>query len=132
MQCCSFSGAYILGPRIDRFQYPVNLTGLVNGSLRQNDGSILGMGSLGRGGGGLSDCSGGSSANNEIKVMRGGGGKHQITGHSMPLVALGGFILVMGFMAFNGGSKVTPKSLVDLECNHRKLGRKLLSLTFAN
>ena len=29
----------------------------------------------------------------------------QITGHSLPLVSLGGFILIMGFMAFNGGSQ---------------------------
>ena len=28
-----------------------------------------------------------------------------ISGHSMPLVSLGGFILIMGFMAFNGGSQ---------------------------
>ena len=28
-----------------------------------------------------------------------------ITGHSLPLVSLGGFILIMGFMAFNGGSQ---------------------------
>ena len=28
-----------------------------------------------------------------------------ISGHSMPLVSLGGFILITGFMAFNGGSQ---------------------------
>ena len=33
-------------------------------------------------------------------------GKNQaINGHSTPLVTLGGFILVVGFMAFNGGSQ---------------------------
>ena len=31
----------------------------------------------------------------------------QITGHSLPLVSLGGFILIMGFMAFNGGSQAS-------------------------
>ena len=30
-----------------------------------------------------------------------------ITGHSLPLVSLGGFILIMGFMAFNGGSQAS-------------------------
>ena len=29
-----------------------------------------------------------------------------IAGHSIPLVALGGFILIFGFMAFNAGSQV--------------------------
>ena len=28
-------------------------------------------------------------------------------GHSVPLAALGGFILLFGFLAFNGGSQVT-------------------------
>ena len=28
-----------------------------------------------------------------------------ISGHSIPLIALGGFILIFGFMAFNGGSQ---------------------------
>lgn len=35
-----------------------------------------------------------------------GKGTDYISGHSFPLVTLGGFILVMGFMAFNGGSQV--------------------------
>ena len=30
----------------------------------------------------------------------------KIPGHSMPLSALGGFFLVIGFLAFNGGTKV--------------------------
>ena len=29
-----------------------------------------------------------------------------ITGHSVPLVSLGGFILIFGFCAFNAGSQV--------------------------
>ena len=29
-----------------------------------------------------------------------------MTGHSVPLAALGGFILLFGFLAFNGGSQV--------------------------
>ena len=29
-----------------------------------------------------------------------------ISGHSTPLIALGGFILLFGFMAFNAGSQV--------------------------
>ncbi len=31
---------------------------------------------------------------------------HPIAGHSIPLSALGGFILLFGFLAFNGGSQV--------------------------
>ncbi|KAK6973707.1 ammonium transporter Amt1, partial [Biomphalaria glabrata] len=31
----------------------------------------------------------------------------RIRGHSVPLAALGGFILIFGFMAFNGGSNMT-------------------------
>ena len=30
----------------------------------------------------------------------------EIHGHSVPLTALGGFILLVGFLAFNGGSQV--------------------------
>ena len=33
------------------------------------------------------------------------GEARQITGHSVPLAALGGFILIFGFLAFNGGSQ---------------------------
>ena len=31
----------------------------------------------------------------------------EIKGHSVPLSALGGFILVLGFLAFNAGSQVS-------------------------
>ena len=31
----------------------------------------------------------------------------EIPGHSVPLAGLGGFILVFGFLAFNGGSQVS-------------------------
>ena len=30
-------------------------------------------------------------------------------GHSVPMAALGGFILLFGFLAFNGGSQVGQK-----------------------
>ena len=30
----------------------------------------------------------------------------KIPGHSLPLSALGGFFLIIGFLAFNGGTKV--------------------------
>ena len=32
-------------------------------------------------------------------------------GHSVPLAAIGGFILLFGFLAFNGGSEVPPNSM---------------------
>ena len=31
----------------------------------------------------------------------------KMPGHSVPLAALGGFILILGFLAFNGGSQVS-------------------------
>ena len=34
-----------------------------------------------------------------------------MTGHSVPLAALGGFILLFGFLAFNGGSQVQTLGL---------------------
>ena len=34
------------------------------------------------------------------------GNPNKIPGHSVPLAALGGFILIFGFLAFNGGSQV--------------------------
>ena len=41
------------------------------------------------------------------------GKPQKMPGHSVPLAALGGFILILGFLAFNGGSQVniicTPK-----------------------
>ena len=36
-------------------------------------------------------------------------------GHSVPLAALGGFILLFGFLAFNGGSQVVFRFKVDLK-----------------
>ena len=30
-------------------------------------------------------------------------------GHSLPMTALGGFILIVGFLAFNGGANVSTK-----------------------
>ena len=38
-----------------------------------------------------------------------------MTGHSVPLAALGGFILLFGFLAFNGGSQVQNPSLNKLK-----------------
>ena len=32
---------------------------------------------------------------------------HPLPGHSVPLAGLGGFILLFGFLAFNGGSQVS-------------------------
>ena len=34
-------------------------------------------------------------------------------GHSVPLAALGGFILLFGFLAFNGGSQVSDVTLQE-------------------
>ena len=36
----------------------------------------------------------------------------EIQRHSLPLTALGGFILMFGFLAFNGGSQVTINYLI--------------------
>ena len=47
-------------------------------------------------------------------------------GHSVPLAALGGFILLFGFLAFNGGSQVISKvdhGLLNAERLHGLLGR---------
>ena len=35
------------------------------------------------------------------------GKPREMPGHSVPLAGLGGFILLFGFLAFNGGSQVT-------------------------
>ena len=37
-----------------------------------------------------------------------------ISGHSIPLISLGGFILIFGFFAFNAGSQVSFISLYDV------------------
>jgi len=38
-------------------------------------------------------------------------------GHSVPLSALGGFILLFGFLAFNGGSQVhKSSSIAQIKC----------------
>ena len=41
-----------------------------------------------------------------LKIGPGEGNPNTIPGHSAPLAALGGFILMFGFLAFNGGSQV--------------------------
>ena len=50
-----------------------------------------------------------------------------ITGHSLPLVSLGGFILIMGFMAFNGGSQASISKPGDGEA----IGRAILATLVA-
>ena len=40
-----------------------------------------------------------------------------IPGHSVPLAGLGGFILVFGFLAFNGGSQVSTLGLTLIATN---------------
>ena len=41
-----------------------------------------------------------------LKIGPDEGNTRKISGHSVPLAALGGFILIFGFLAFNGGSQV--------------------------
>ena len=41
-----------------------------------------------------------------LKIGPHEGNPKKIPGHSVPLAALGGFILMFGFLAFNGGSQV--------------------------
>ncbi|TRY72346.1 hypothetical protein TCAL_08163 [Tigriopus californicus] len=50
-----------------------------------------------------------------------------INGHSTPLVALGGFILVMGFMAFNAGSQGSISQYGDGEVVGRAVMSTLIS-----
>ena len=38
-----------------------------------------------------------------------------ISGHSIPLIALGGFILIFGFMAFNGGSQGSISQVINIK-----------------
>ena len=51
-----------------------------------------------------------------------------ISGHSIPHVSLGGFILIFGFMAFNAGSQV--KNEIDHLC-HRKFAKLNVFLGFS-
>lgn len=41
----------------------------------------------------------------------------EMPGHSVPLAALGGFILLFGFLAFNGGSQVSNCHLISFDKN---------------
>ena len=50
-----------------------------------------------------------------------------IIAHSLPLVSLGGFILIMGFMAFNGGSQASISQPGDGEA----VGRAILATLVA-
>jgi Amt family ammonium transporter len=43
------------------------------------------------------------------------GRPREMAGHSVPMAALGGFILLFGFLAFNGGSQGAIASLEDAE-----------------
>ena len=40
-------------------------------------------------------------------LLQGGAGAGAISGHSIPLISLGAFILIFGFFAFNGGSQAS-------------------------
>ncbi len=40
------------------------------------------------------------------------GRPREIAGHSVPMAALGGFILLFGFLAFNGGSRARAKIIL--------------------
>ena len=42
----------------------------------------------------------------KLKIGAEQGNPNKLPGHSVPLAALGGFILIFGFLAFNGGSQV--------------------------
>ena len=50
-----------------------------------------------------------------------------ISGHSLPLVSLGGFILIMGFMAFNGGSQASISKPGDGEAIGRAVQATFIS-----
>ena len=50
-----------------------------------------------------------------------------ITAHSLPLVSLGGFILIMGFMAFNGGSQASISQPGDGEAVGRAIQATLVA-----
>jgi hypothetical protein len=66
------------------------------------------------------------------RIGRFGTRSESISGHSTPLMALGGFILVFGFMAFNGGSRVSTWVHTDnLPRSHRLLvGRAVIRNSF--
>ena len=49
-----------------------------------------------------------------------GGRAETMSGHSMPLASLGGFILLFGFLAFNAGSQVSYYTLYTLIFFYRK------------
>ena len=46
---------------------------------------------------------------------------HQMPGHSVPLAGLGGFILLFGFLAFNGGSQVNVHLIYDFSKKYYKM-----------
>ena len=41
-----------------------------------------------------------------------------IAGHNIPHISLGGFILVAGFMAFNGGSQASIRDVIEFTLNN--------------
>ena len=47
------------------------------------------------------------------------GTPQDMPGHSVPLAALGGFILMFGFFAFNGASQGAVSTLADVEAVER-------------
>lgn len=54
-----------------------------------------------------------------------------IRGHSVPIAALGGFILFFGFLAFNGGSQLTISNSGDGEALARAVVNTVISGSFA-
>ena len=58
------------------------------------------------------------------------GGKkvsRQLAGHSVPLAALGGFILFVGFMAFNGGSALAIVSSDEVVDNGQAVAAAIMN-----
>ena len=49
-------------------------------------------------------------------------------GHSVPLAALGGFILLFGFLAFNGGSQVRSSNNISNVLNNKIRNKSFLDL----
>ena len=56
-------------------------------------------------------------------------GHKKISGHSVPFAALGGFILLFGFLAFNGGSQVRIFFIIRNTASQLKLNNICLCFT---
>ncbi|XP_033753298.1 putative ammonium transporter 1 isoform X2 [Pecten maximus] len=55
----------------------------------------------------------------------------QLRGHSVPIAALGGFILFFGFLAFNGGSQLAISNAGDGEAVALSIVNTIISASFA-